>query len=309
MPSRIASSSDRRRRAVPGLLDRVAGGASSGPSRSSGTRPSASTSRSAGSAVSSSGAKTLRKRASPSEAPASSRWCEHGHARPVQPLEVEVAAVLVEGLADRDRGDSERHLASRGAQNLGRVEPGRIPAPVGDHDALARRARAARARSTPGRQRRPGAGGRARTAVRPWRRRRGRARGSDRVGGHLDPVRMSSAAVVLQQPARDLGAARARERAAGRRGGRSARARASCPAAVASAAAASPAGPAPTTTSLPPRAGGLRPRQVPLAPGARVDRARDRRARVVVRDADVAADAADDLLEPSLRPWPADPDR
>ena len=50
-----------------------------------------------------------------------------------------------------------------------------------------------------------------------------------------------------------------------------------------------------------PREGGARRRaERPLPAGARVLRARDRGARVVVRDAGVAADAAEDVVEPSL---------
>ena len=296
VPSRIASSSDLGERQSPASSTARPAAASSGPRRSSGTRPRASTSRSAGSAVSSSGAKTLRNRASPPDARRELEVVEHGHARAVQPLEVEVAPVLVEGLADRDRGDGERHVPARGAQHLGGVETRGISAPVGDDDTPTLRQRSGE--HVPGLDDRNALEREVRQ-VRPRARRdddgiRLERRDAFRAG--LRAQADVEAAVVLQQPPRDLGAARSRERhlaagpaaslehdglvarpgRLGRRGepGRSRSDDDEAPA--------------------PRRRRG--PRQGALASGAGVHRADDRSAGVVVGDADVAADAADDLV-------------
>src|SRR5215471_4346595 len=56
----------------------------------------------------------------------------------VQPLQVEVATVLVDALAESDGGDGECDaLAERGEQ-LGGVEAGRVAAPVGDENVFTR---------------------------------------------------------------------------------------------------------------------------------------------------------------------------
>ena len=61
----------------------------------------------------------------------------------VEPLQVEVPPVLVDALADRDRGDGERDVVSGRRQDIGGVEARRIAAPVGDDDALPGRDRVA----------------------------------------------------------------------------------------------------------------------------------------------------------------------
>jgi hypothetical protein len=59
------------------------------------------------------------------------------HACAVEALQVEVAAVLVDDLADGYRGDSQRHLLAGGGEYLGRVKSAWVTSPVGNDDAPA----------------------------------------------------------------------------------------------------------------------------------------------------------------------------
>ena len=58
------------------------------------------------------------------------------HAGAVEAVEVEIAPVLVDELADGDRGDDERDGLAGGGEHLGRVEAGGVAAPVRDRDAF-----------------------------------------------------------------------------------------------------------------------------------------------------------------------------
>ena len=53
---------------------------------------------------------------------------------PVETRGIEVALVGVQGLAEGGRSDGERDLVAARRQDLGRVEPRGVSAPVGDHD-------------------------------------------------------------------------------------------------------------------------------------------------------------------------------
>ena len=86
---------------------------SAGASSSSGTRPSASTSMSAATDVSSSGANTFRSRDLAARGRGQLEVLEDRDPGAIEPLEVEVAPVLVDALADRDRGDGERDVVAR----------------------------------------------------------------------------------------------------------------------------------------------------------------------------------------------------
>src|SRR6185312_4669170 len=146
----------------------------------------------------------------------------------VEPGEVQVPLVLVDGLAERDRRRDEPHLGAAGGERLGGVEPGPVAAPVAHDDAVA---------NLRARERVPGVDDR------------------DAVAADRGPVR--DGAGREDDPVRPLG-----QYGGGRRLGAMADVGARsntttrCPRAAAAAAAAQPAGPAPTTTTVPGRAAG-----------------------------------------------------
>ena len=223
-------------------------------------------------------------------------------AEPAEPADVDVARVLVKGLGGRDRPDGEHHLASGRLEHLRAVERGRIAAPVRHHDSSPRVVAGSTSHacttSTPVERQPRVVRSRAGRHDREVRRER-LDRGD--VGAPAEPdlhVRAVEQVVVVtpQSPASSscigalpaiptwpptsLGGLEHDDRVAARRGLRGRR----------------QAGrPAPTTTTrrVSCRLSGRAKR--PLSPGARILRARDRRLGVVVRDAGVAADAAQDL--------------
>ncbi len=205
-------------------------------------------------------------------------------------------------LADRDRRDGQRHLFPGGGEYLGRVEPAGVAAPVGDDDSPTVRQRARE--HVPGVEDLDALEREPVVAVRASARRQHDAVCFGEVVGaepDLDARRLELPLRVREEAPRDLGpsgrgpgqrklsseAIRALEQhhvvpgapGLGRRGnpGRAA---------------------ADHDEPLPvPR---LRRAEVPLPARARVHRASERRAGVVVRDARVAADAADDLAHAPL---------
>ena len=101
-----------------------------------GTRPSASTSASASMTASSSGAKMFVKRGAPAVPRSELEVVPDLDPGPVETRGIEVALVGVQGLAEGGRSDGERDLVAARRQDLGRVEPRGVSAPVGDHDPL-----------------------------------------------------------------------------------------------------------------------------------------------------------------------------
>ena len=256
MPSSTASSSERGERQSPASSTRSPAAASCGASSSTGTRPSASTSASAPERPPRApGAKTLRKQHAAGRRAGQLEVLPDLHSRAIEPLQGEVAPVLVHALADRDRATHSVTRAPGRGERLGRVEAraGRRPS---------RRRRRARHRLG------PASASQACTTGMPCALDRGAVRpcacgDDDRVGRErchrlhcrLDAERRSIArawpcdsradrAAISAPPvyasgepeltADPLCSARARST--------------SCPALTASAAAASPAGPRPTTT-------------------------------------------------------------
>ena len=217
----------------------------------------------------------------------------------VEPLQVLVALVLVDRLAERGGRGRQPHVASARGQQLGDGQAGPVAAPVADDDAPP----GLRARQhVPGTDHRSA---RQLDVIRPG------AGGDDhavgRLGEHVVRGRNGGVAhVAAGQPAIDRGDQAAGDlRVAGRRGGqahlaarpvgrRRTRPRA-CRACAHTPRPRRRAGPAPTITARALAAG--RRRQPPLEPGPGVDRAGDREAGVVVADAAlVAADAGHDRL-------------